>query len=311
MTAVLVIGAGAIGTYLSSRLVEAGHDVSLIARGPRADLLRHQGVTVEQDGKRTSVAVCVETTLDQAARPEVALMCTKGCDLPGALDLLETIRTRLPAIVTLQNGVEAPEQVLGRFEGSRVLAGRMHGFFEADGSVVRHVGVTPSIVFGGWNDQSRGSVNVVAELFTSAHIENSISRDIRADIWEKFLLAAALGGVGAALSLPAGKVLHSAVGAEMLEAAMREIAELARLRVVGLPDRCVEAALAFVSGFPADATTSLQRDLLAGKPSEFDQLTGAVIRLADECGLEVPVHKAIAKAIVGMGLLKRMAQQSA
>lgn len=302
MTSVLVIGAGAVGSYLSARLTIAGHDVTLMARGARADLLKHRGVTVEQGGKRTTISVRVETKVERLARPDVAMMCTKAFDLPNALDLLDDCRAPLPAIVTLQNGVDAPDQVLARFEGSRVLAGRMHGFFEMDGLVVRHVGVSPSVVFGSWNDRSRSSAELVARLFTSACIDNRISYDIHAEIWEKFLLASALGGVGAALSVPAGQILRSATGSDMLGAAMREIAELARHQGVVLPDGCVEAALAFISGFPADATTSLQRDLLAGKHSEFEQLTGAVIRLANECGLRVPVHMAIANAIEMGGL---------
>jgi 2-dehydropantoate 2-reductase len=70
-----------------------------------------------------------------------------------------------------------------------------------------------------------------------------------------------------------------------------------------LPNDCVEATLQFVAGFPADVTSSLQRDLEARRPSEFNQLTGAVLRMAAEAELDVPMHRRIAQAITARGLL--------
>ncbi|MEO6997782.1 MAG: ketopantoate reductase C-terminal domain-containing protein, partial [Terracoccus sp.] len=42
---------------------------------------------------------------------------------------------------------------------------------------------------------------------------------------------------------------------------------------------------------PAEATSSLQRDLLAGKPSELDAWTGDVVRLGTALGVDVQLHR--------------------
>ena len=55
--------------------------------------------------------------------------------------------------------------------------------------------------------------------------------------------------------------------------------------------------MAFVDDQPADATTSLQRDLLEGRPSELDAWTGAVVRLAGESGVDVPLHRLLLEVL--------------
>ena len=71
---------------------------------------------------------------------------------------------------------------------------------------------------------------------------------------------------------------------------MTEIRELARARGVALAGDVVDATMGFVDKQPAEATSSLQRDVAAGRPSEIDAWTGAVVRLASAADVAVPVH---------------------
>jgi 2-dehydropantoate 2-reductase len=45
-----------------------------------------------------------------------------------------------------------------------------------------------------------------------------------------------------------------------------------------------------VDGLPPDSTASMQRDLMDGRPSELEQQTGAIVRLARDAGVPVPVN---------------------
>jgi 2-dehydropantoate 2-reductase len=51
--------------------------------------------------------------------------------------------------------------------------------------------------------------------------------------------------------------------------------------------------MATVDGLPEDATSSMQRDIVAGKPSELESQNGAVVRMAREVGVDVPTHALI------------------
>jgi 2-dehydropantoate 2-reductase len=75
--------------------------------------------------------------------------------------------------------------------------------------------------------------------------------------------------------------------------AMQEIYALAHARGVKLPSDSVEKVMAAVDGLPEDATSSMHRDIAAGKPSELDSQNGAVVRMARETGVDVPTHTLI------------------
>ena len=76
-----------------------------------------------------------------------------------------------------------------------------------------------------------------------------------------------------------------------------EVEALARARGIRLPDRVVAGTLAYVDDQPADGTTTLQRDLLEDRPSELDAWTGAVVRLAGESGVDVPLHRLLLEVL--------------
>lgn len=68
---------------------------------------------------------------------------------------------------------------------------------------------------------------------------------------------------------------------------------MAHAHGISLPADSVDAVMAFVDGLPEDATSSMQRDIAAGRPSELESQNGAVVRMAREAGIEVPTHELI------------------
>lgn len=46
-----IIGAGAVGTFFGARLAQAGHDVTVLARGAALDAVRADGLRVDIDGQ--------------------------------------------------------------------------------------------------------------------------------------------------------------------------------------------------------------------------------------------------------------------
>ncbi|BFU46935.1 ketopantoate reductase family protein [Krasilnikovia sp. MM14-A1004] len=74
---------------------------------------------------------------------------------------------------------------------------------------------------------------------------------------------------------------------------MAEIEQLARAHDVALPADIVPATMAFLDRQPAEGTSSLHRDIRAGRRSELDAWTGAVVRLAAIARIPMPVHGVI------------------
>ena len=77
---------------------------------------------------------------------------------------------------------------------------------------------------------------------------------------------------------------------EMLEQAMQEVFDLAHARGIALPATTIETAFGFFDDLPAASTASMQRDVLAGRPSELESQNGAVVRLGAEVGVATPLN---------------------
>ena len=122
--------------------------------------------------------------------------------------------------------------------------------------------------------------------------------DIEAALWEKFLFVTPLGGVGAVARAPAGVLRKVPETRRMLRAAMEEIVALARKRNIALSGDAPDRAFEIIDALPAGATPSMQRDVIAGEPSELEYQTGAVVRYGEASGVPTPVNFAIYAALL-------------
>jgi 2-dehydropantoate 2-reductase len=132
-----------------------------------------------------------------------------------------------------------------------------------------------------------------------------IASDIQVALWTKFLFIAAFSGVGALRRNPAGELRSNPETRRLILQAMDEIYALAHARGIALPEDSVAKAIASVDSLPDDATSSMQRDIAAGKPSELEAQNGAVVRMARESGVAAPTHEFIYEALKPLELKAR------
>ena len=72
---------------------------------------------------------------------------------------------------------------------------------------------------------------------------------------------------------------------------MEEIRSVSRAQGVVLSEDAVDRGMAFLDGLDPTGTTSLQRDITEGRPSELEAWNGAVVRLGKEAGVPTPTHE--------------------
>jgi 2-dehydropantoate 2-reductase len=124
-------------------------------------------------------------------------------------------------------------------------------------------------------------------------LDTTIAADIQVALWTKFLFIASFSGIGAMADAPAGVIRADKNWRAQMLSAMEEIYALARARGVQLPVNTVTTVVAAVDALPEDATSSMHRDIAAGRPSELESQNGAVVRMARENGIDVPTHSLI------------------
>ncbi|MDP9867977.1 MULTISPECIES: 2-dehydropantoate 2-reductase [Streptosporangium] len=289
---IAVIGAGGIGGYFGGRLAAAGHDVSFVARGAHLGALRSEGLTVESPAGDLAVPR-VRATDDPRDIGEVdyVLLAVKTWQLAPAVAALAPLMGAGTAVVTLQNGVEAPAQVAEAVGRDAVLPGiaKIIAYLDGPGRV-RHVGGLGSLTFAEWDNRATARVERLRAALDASAVTAVVPDDIWAELWAKFLFVVPLGGLGAVTDAPFG-VLRSRPGTRrVLAEGMNEIRRVGQAMGVELADDIVERTMAFVDQQPAAGTSSLQRDILSGRPSELEAWTGAVVRLGARTGTATPVN---------------------
>lgn len=290
---IAIFGSGGSGGYFGARLARAGERVIFIARGNHLRAIRENGLFVDSV-EGDFVIQPAQATGDPAETgvADVVIVGVKTWQVPEAAQAMRPLIGKETFVVPLQNGVEAPAQLEEVLGPGRVLGGsaRVLTFISSPGRI-RHLGGPATITFGELDNRRSERAERLRETFFRAGISAEIPPDIQAALWEKFLFIVPLGGIGAVTRAPVGTLRAFPETRRMLEQGMSEIHQVARGRKVSLPEEIVAQTMSFVDTLPPNGTFSLQRDILAGRPSELEAWNGAVVRLGRPVGVATPLHE--------------------
>jgi 2-dehydropantoate 2-reductase len=230
------------------------------------------------------------------------ILGVKAWQVPEAARAIKPIIGTNTTVLPLQNGVEAVPQLVDELTPRNVIGGlcRIVSFVVEPGHI-RHAGFKPSIIVGELDNQRTDRITRIEEVFKCAGLEITVAPDIQVALWTKFLFIASFSGVGAMADAPAGVIRSDPKWRTLILKAMEEIYALAHARGIKLPPDSIDKVMASVDALPEDATSSMQRDIAAGKPSELEAQNGAVVRMARETGIEVPTHALINETLVSRG----------
>jgi 2-dehydropantoate 2-reductase len=261
----LLIGTGAVASFLLPRLLGAGHTVQLFGSpSPRLHAL-----------SKLAPAVSDPALL---ARHDGWLVCCKGWQNSEKVRMLAQV-PRPRRILVLQNGLE-PE--LG-WQGLAPLVER--------GLCTYGLASTgPGQVVGG----EAGELLLPAgspwlEILRPTGLELWEREDMAGAIWWKLVVNASLNVVAALDGLLNGQVLESFATRTRLQQAAREVAAVGCQLGMDTSSEDAVAVVERVATLTADNVCSTLSDLRRGRPTEYDSINGALLRLARLHGLSTPV----------------------
>ncbi len=290
-----VVGAGGAGGYFAGRWCEAGIDVTLLARGQHFEAIRENGLELISPLGDVTVKPGIVNQPRAMSGVDVVMFATKTWQLPVAVDAIRPFIRPGTVVFGIQNGVDAADVLSGGLDQSAVVGGtcRIISFIDSPG-VIRHVGADPTIVIGRWIDSPPLDLDALAELLTvKGKVSVAASADIRLELWKKYLFFAPLSGIGTMHDLSIGELRASPRIRETLLEAMNEVAAVATASGITLGPEDVERAMAFVDLQPEAGTSSLQRDVAAGRPTEFASLSAHIVRLGEKLNVPTPTHAGI------------------
>ena len=295
---IAIVGSGGVGGYFGGRLAAAGADVAFIARGRHLHALRTSGLRIESP-KGNLHLPRVNATDDPAAigQVDVVFFTVKLYDNQSATPLLPPLLGPDTVVIPFQNGVDSVELLTRTVDRSHVAGGTAYlAAVIADPGVIRHTAMD-HLLFGELDGTRTPRLERLLEACRPAGFQATLSDHIEIDIWSKFVRLSTFSGMTTVTRSPVGPLRDDPDVFAMWQAAAMEGMAVARKKGVALTMQVFDQMITMVQDLPPNAKSSMLEDLERGKPLELPWLSGAVVRIGAEVGVETPIHRFIATVL--------------
>lgn len=304
---IAIFGTGGAGGRFGAQLASAGEDVVFIARGEHLRAIETQGLRLETPEGNIHIYPA-EASHDpaQVGQADLVILGVKAWQVKAAARMMKPMIGPETFVLPLQNGIEAATQLSEVLGAEHVVGGLCGTFSWIDGpGRIRSIGEVHFVRFGELDNAPSKRTEDLSQIFRQAGVDVEIPLDIHVALWEKFLFVVSFGGVGAVTRAPIGVIRSVPDTRVMLERCMNEIDTVADARQIVLDDGITEKTMEFVDSLDPGGTTSLQRDIIDGRPSELDAWNGAVVRAGKEVGVATPLHEFIYRSLLPSELRAR------
>jgi 2-dehydropantoate 2-reductase len=308
---ILIIGAGAIGGYLGSKLA-AQHNVTLFDRAPLVDTVRARGLCIiEPESEHTVTNLAAFTSLEevfaQAPHFDLALVCVKAYDTVTAIKSLRPYADRIDRFLTPQNGVNNEDLLGAAFGRAKIISG----------TVLNPIGVPEVGVVR--LEKRKGGIGLApvqspidswAEVMRGTELPVRVYGDYRSMKWSKLILNLIGNATSAILDMTTRETFADQRLFKIEVAALRETVAVMRAQSIApvplpsYPTPLLVLGIRFaplwllhqimkpmVASGRGDKPPSLLVDLRRGRAqSEIDDLNGAVVRAGQASGVTTPIN---------------------
>ncbi len=298
---IAVYGTGGVGGYFGGRLAEAGYDVVFVARGDHLKAIQSSGLRVDSILGDFVISPAQATdNPSEIGEVDVVLLAVKAWQVQEAAKAIRPLIGMATCVLPLQNGVEAPDILADELGPEHVLGG-LCGIisFVAGPGHIRHTAESePFVTFGEYDNRPSDRTSNLLKAFVAAGVKTQIAPNIQVALWQKLILIVSLSSIGAITRTPVGiwRAIPETRG--MYNDVVHEVYAVAQALGIAVPEEHVQTVINWPDRLEPAATTSLQRDIAEGYPSELEEQVGVVVRLGRELGVDPPVHTFIYNSLL-------------
>ncbi len=316
---ILVIGAGAIGSYVGGSLALTGEKIIFLEKPEIARIQPQRQVSIQQDSQLKTTTVPLVGSLINAAATEkldLIIIAVKSFDTESVITKLKDELDEIPPILCLQNGVENEILLNGTFGAEKVIQGSVTTAIGkgANSEVIverlRGIGIASDHTLSGKIVESMNAAGLQAKLIDSAEGMK----------WSKMLTNLIANASSAILDMKPAEIFANKSLYEIEIKQLRETLSVMRtmhapvVDLPGTPVRLLAAAVErlplwlsqpllskFVSKGRGNKMPSFHIDLHAGyKQSEVNYLNGAVVRAGEQLGIKTPANAFLTQSLLGI-----------
>ena len=292
---VYISGLGAVGCVYASMIYDAGSTaLSVIADEERIRRYRREGIVI--NGKAYDFRYVKPG--DAAEPADLVLIAVKQNNLDESIMAIKSFVNDDTIILSLLNGISS-EDIIGKVYGDdRIL----RAFVVATDSVREGTSVifksSGRIVFGA-DGGSAGNEKVlsVKNFFDTNGIACTVPEDIVREQWWKFMMNVGINQVSAILRAPYGVFHNIKEAQELIRIASMEVISIAVKKGIKLTSGDIDEHLNIFKTLAPEGKTSMLQDVEAGRKTEVEIFSGAVMEMGRDLGIPTPVNDMLFRMI--------------
>ena len=300
---VLVVGAGALGSLVGG-ILSKDNLVTILGRPDQVSVINSRGITIEghTQGKYFPSAV---TTPPADEIYDLIVICVKSYNTGIALESISHLLRPETYLLSLQNGLDN-EETISRFIEERslgtVLFGGItcHGVTYKEPGLVKHAGVGDTMI--GLYESPPGvdahnGLTGIADAFKHAGIQMDVVDSIEREIWAKALINSAINPLTAIRGEPNGIILDDPSMNELARSVVKEGVSVAVSHRISITEEEILSRTFRTAERTRGNSSSMLQDLRRRRRTEIEAINGAIIRKAEETGVQVPCNQTLYRLV--------------
>jgi 2-dehydropantoate 2-reductase len=274
-----IMGTGEIGGRYGGCLVNAGLDVTFIARGQRYAEIQRNGLHIQRDmrGNTTDLDhVKVTDTPADVGPVDIIIFAVKTYQLEEAAEQMKPLLGDATVVLPLQNGVTAAERLA-------TIVGRKH--------ILGYATSIPVHAIGELDGPVSPRVQTVWAVLHSAGVEVEAVDNIGVPLWNKLVAYAGISPLLAA-RIDTGQAAAAPDIRRLVWEASEEAATVAEAEGIKLDAGAGNRALTVLDSYSQKNPRwrpSMLQDLDAGRRLELEDLVGVIVHKGTRHGIPTPV----------------------
>jgi 2-dehydropantoate 2-reductase len=293
--AILVAGAGATGGYFGARLAQAGRDVTFLVRPHRAEQLRERGLRIVEPGAGADAGQTLRPNLVMAGEltkpADVVLLSVKATALDQAIaDFAPAVGPRT-AVVPFLNGMAHLAVLSKRFGESAVLGGVIiiAAQLNDEDDIVVQLSPPASLTIGTQDGTRTTRLQAACDQLSGAGFDASISDEIIARMWQKWVFIATIGALTCLMRATVGDIVAVPGGRELGPAILAEASAVSAAAGYPMPADAIASTTQTITRAGSPVDSSMSRDVAEGRPAEVEQVLADLARRGADHGIKTPL----------------------
>lgn len=293
---VLIVGAGAIGAAIASRIFDVNPDaVALAASGERKQRYLRDGFIV--NGKRYDFRLADSAG---ATLYDLIILAVKNYDLESAIEEIRPFVGENTTILSLLNGITSEQILRAEFGKDAVPLAFIIGIDALREGNRIDFPRPGEIRFGDEKNDSdnlRPAIAEIADFLKSHNVPYSIPNDMVRAMWYKFMMNVGLNQWSAVLRAPYGVFQKNAIARDLVRETMEEVVALGIQRGVAISSADIDSLFAILDTLGPEGKTSMLQDVEAQRKTEVDAFAKVVVDEASCSGIPVPANAMLFRMI--------------